>query len=115
LKTYYRWISECSMPVNRIRQFETLCGASFVSDYLALAGGKMVIDMPTGKRADERDLAELQALTARAIALLIDFYAGHAALGETSEALNGVLTGWSFHRANVVKLAEPELDFNQGE
>jgi hypothetical protein len=34
LKTYYRWLAESSMPLNRLRQFEAFTGASYISDYL---------------------------------------------------------------------------------
>lgn len=112
LSTYYRWISECEMPVNRIRQFETLSGVTFVSDWLALAdGSRMVVAMPTGRGASAEDVAELQRVTADATALLVNCYARRADLETTREAMDLVLVGWAFHRANVMKLAAPELDF----
>lgn len=113
LPTYYRWISEGAMPASKIRQFEHLCGCHFVSDYLALAAGRMVVEMPVGKRATESDIAALQSGTAQAIHLVIEFYAGRAALDETTSAMDDALRGLSFHRANVTKLAEPELDFGE--
>ncbi|WP_374348543.1 hypothetical protein [Chitinimonas sp.] len=110
-QTYSRWTAEASMPVNRIPQFEQLCGCRFVSDYLALAAGRMVVDLPLGKKADAVEVAELQARAAETMALLIRFYQGRAALDETLMALDEVLRGLGYHRANVVKVAEPELDF----
>ncbi|WP_349591078.1 DNA adenine methylase [Vogesella oryzagri] len=32
-KTLYRWLAETSMPLNRIRQFESFCGIDLVSEY----------------------------------------------------------------------------------
>ena len=110
LPTYYRWISEGAMPASKIRQFEHLCGCHFVSDYLALAAGRMVVEVPVGKRAAEIEIAELQSANAQAIKLLIDFYAGRSALDETLMALDDALRGLGFHRANVVKVTEPELN-----
>jgi hypothetical protein len=50
VKLLYRWMSDSSMPLNRIRQFETFCGASYISEYLCTAhGDKIVIDIPSGK------------------------------------------------------------------
>lgn len=39
IKTYYRWMAENSMPLNRIRQWEAFSKASFVSDYLCMSHG----------------------------------------------------------------------------
>ena len=110
-QTYSRWVSEGVMPSNRILQFEDLCGVHFVSDYLTLASGRMPIELPTGRKADQVEISELQTQQANAMALLIRFYQGRAALDETIESLDEVLRGFTFHRANVVKTGEPELDF----
>lgn len=32
VKTLYRWLAENAMPLNRVRQFETFCGKSFISE-----------------------------------------------------------------------------------
>ena len=75
VKLLYRWMSDSSMPLNRIRQFETFCGASYISEYLCTAhGDKIVIDIPSGKKSNVTDLAEVQANFAEAIALLARFY-----------------------------------------
>ena len=51
IKTYYRWMAENSMPLNRIRQWEAFSKASFVSDYLCMShGNRVVITIPTGKK-----------------------------------------------------------------
>ncbi|WP_410499671.1 hypothetical protein [Chitinibacter sp. S2-10] len=114
-QTYSRWVSEGVMPANRILQFEHLTGANFVSNYLTLAAGRMPIELPIGRKADQVETLDLQAQQADAIALLIKFYQGKAALDETLEAIDLVLRGFSYHRANVVKVAEPELDLFAGE
>lgn len=110
LKTLYRWLADTSMPLNRIRQFEEFCGASFISDYLCLAqGDKVVVAIPSGKKADVTDLAELQANFAEAIALLARFYQRGEALDATVAALSTTLTQLAYQRSNVQKAAEPEL------
>ena len=111
VKTLYRWLADTSMPLNKIRQFETFCGASFISDYLCLAhGDKVVVSIPAGKKAGVEDLAEVQGNFAQAIALLSRFYQNGDDLEQTVSALTITLTQLAYQRSNVMKAATPELE-----
>ena len=115
IKTYYRWMAESSMPLNRIRQFETFCKASYISEYLCTAqGGRVVITIPTGKKAKASDLGEMQANFGKVVMLLEQFYRDKADLPETMDALNEVLSQVAYHRENVAKTATPELELFGG-
>jgi hypothetical protein len=110
LKTLYRWLAETSMPLNKIRQFETFCGCSFISDYLCVAhGNKVVISIPAGKKAGVEDIAEIQGNFAEAIALLSRFYQNGDALEATVSAITNTLTQLAYQRSNVMKASTPEL------
>ncbi len=111
VKTLYRWLADTSMPLNKIRQFETFCGASFISEYLCLAhGDKVVVSIPAGKKAGVEDLAEVQGNFAQAITLLSRFYQNGEALEDTVSALTTTLTQLAYQRSNVLKAATPELN-----
>lgn len=116
VKTYYRWMADSSMPLNRVRQYETFCKASFISEYLCTAhGNKVVITIPTGKKAKASDLGDMQANFGLVVMLLEQFYRDKVGLPETMAALNDVLSQVAYHRENVMKLAEPELElFGEG-
>ena len=43
LKTYYRWLLENTLPLNRIAQFEALTGSRFISEYLSVLHGNRVV------------------------------------------------------------------------
>lgn len=110
VKTLYRWLAETSMPLNKIRQFETFCGVAYISEYLCLAhGDKIVISIPAGKKAGITDLAEVQSCFAQAILLLARFYQNGEALEDTVSALTTSLTQLAYQRSNVMKAASPEL------
>jgi hypothetical protein len=110
-KTLYRWLAETSMPLNRIRQFETFCGISLVSEYLCKAhGDKVVVAIPVGKKAGVAELAEVQCRFAEAMALLARFYQNGDAVNETVAALTETLTQLAYQRSNVLKTGEPELE-----
>lgn len=109
-KTLYRWLAETSMPLNRVRQFETFCGICLISDYLCTAhGDKVVVSIPTGKKADIADLIEIQGNFSEALTLLTRFYQHGVDVENTVSALTKTLTQIAFQRANVLKVCEPEL------
>jgi hypothetical protein len=71
LKTYYRWLLENTLPLNRIAQFEALTGSRFISEYLSvLHGDRVVIEIPRGRKGKTADMAQVQSQTAAALALL---------------------------------------------
>lgn len=110
VKTLYRWLAENAMPLNRVRQFEAFCGKSFISEYLCLAhGDKLVVAIPSGKKASVGDIAQVQANAAEAVALLSRFYTDGGDAEATLAAITRTLTEFAFHRQNVQKSAEPEL------
>lgn len=111
VKLLYRWMSDSSMPLNRIRQFETFCGASYISEYLCTAhGNKIVIDIPAGKAATVTDLVEVQACFSEAMALLSRFYQSGDAIEQTLAALTTTLGQLAYQRSNVLKVSQPELE-----
>lgn len=111
VKTYYRWLAESSMPLNRVRQFEAFCRASFVSEYLCMAhGNRVVIAIPSGRKASPSDLADMQATVTAAIAKLMRFCQDRTGAAETVAELTVALSQMAYHRENVLKVAEPELD-----
>jgi hypothetical protein len=111
VKTYYRWAAESSMPLNRVRQFEAFSQASFISEYLCTAhGGRVVITIPTGKKAKASDLGEMQANFGKVVMLLEQFYNDKSGLQDTIAVLSQVLSQVAYHRENVIKNSNPELE-----
>lgn len=57
LKTYYRWLLDNTLPLNRIAQFEALTGSRFISEYLSvLHGDRVVIEIPRGRKGKAADV-----------------------------------------------------------
>ena len=111
VKTLYRWLADTSMPINRVRQFETFCGICFVSEYLCLAhGDKVVVAIPAGKKASVLELSTLQGVFAQAMTFLVQFYQDGSGTDETVTALTETLTQVAYQRSNVLKSSTPELD-----
>jgi hypothetical protein len=91
-------------------QFSQFCGSANVIEYLAIACGKLVVSIPTGKKAKASDLGEMQANFGKAVMLLEQFYQGQSDLPETLGVLNEVLSQVAYHRENVIKTGQPELE-----
>lgn len=109
----YKWISEGRMPAVLIPAFEHVCGINLVSRWLASTGGKLLVDMPTGRTCDAQEMHELQAVLNTAAGALIAFYQGHADADATLAAIQTGLTGLAWHRANVQQHAHPQLELGE--
>lgn len=107
----YKWIAEARMPVNMILPYERICGIDYVTRWLAASGGKLLIDLPTGRDATAQDMQALQGLLNTAVGKLLEFYAGKSAATDTLGAIQQAMEGLAWHRGNVERHAAPELDF----
>lgn len=108
----YKWVAEGNMPAILIRGFEHACGANFVTRYLAHAGHQLLIDIPRGRHIDAADLNTLQAITNNAVGALIAFAASKAEADETLAVITAAMEGLAWHRANVEKHQQPELELD---
>lgn len=116
LKTYYRWLLDNSMPLNRVAQFEALSGCRHVSEYLCVMhGDRVVIDIPRGRKGKTADIAKVQSQTAEAIALLAKWHEDGSGVEETIASLTQVLSLLAYHRENVKKAETPELMFDEAD
>lgn len=105
----YKWMAEGRMPALLIRPFEHACGASYVSRYIAHSARLLTIAIPSGAKADAREINSLQASLTKAVAALIEFHAGEIDQTECISTLTGAMENLAWHRANVEKTECPEL------
>lgn len=107
--TLYKWMENGRMPSILIRPFEHACGCSYMTQYIATSAHKLLVDIPSGKRAEDMELLNLQTGFNEAVNLLAQFYQGDAQAERTIGALTRVLAEIAGHRANVSKAITPEL------
>ena len=79
----YKWLENGRLPAILIRSFEHACGCAFMTQYIATSSHKMLVDIPTGKRALDTDILDLQVGFSDAVSLLARFYQGNADTDET--------------------------------
>ncbi|MCA8013583.1 hypothetical protein [Burkholderia cenocepacia] len=113
--TLYKWFQSGRMPISLIRPFEDACGADFVTRWVAASAGRLIIDIPTGRDATAEDMQILQRTLNAAVGQLLDFYAGSANADETIATIQQAMEGLAWHRGNVERHVQPELDLGASE
>jgi len=107
----YKWMESGRMPAILIRPFEQACGIDFLTRYIGHSGHKLLIDIPTGKRASGDDINALQASFAEAVGLLLRYYSGDVDESETVGALYTVMEQLAWHQGAIARHQQPEFDF----
>lgn len=109
----YKWAAEGRMPAVSIPAFEHVCGINLVSRWLAATGGKLLIDLPTGRHVAAPDVQQLQAVLHDATGALLAFYAGTTDAAATLAAIQAGLEQLAWHRGNVLQHAHPQLELGE--
>ena len=107
--TLYKYMDSGRMPAVLIPAFENACGAHFVTQYLATSANRMLVEIPTGRRASHKELNEVSAYTNQVMGMLIDFYEGRSDQEEVEGALTTLIEDLAHQRGNVAKHQQPEL------
>lgn len=108
--TLYKWIAEGDMPVHMIRPFEHVCGIDLVTEYLAHSANKLVLPMPSGRRAEHREINELSLFMNETVQLLYLHREGGKSAEDTIGALTQLMESLAYQRGNVEKEQQPELE-----
>lgn len=109
----YKWLATGRMPAILIPAFELACGCHYVSEWLAASADRLVVDMPTGRKAEGSELLDMNSSCAAALQLLTTFYAAPQSADPeaTLAALRLHLEQVAYHHHNVAAYATPELEF----
>ena len=111
--TLYKYFQNGRMPLALLRPFERACGVDYITRWIAASAGKLLIDIPTGRKADAVEMQILQELLNTAVGQLLQFYGGKAEAPDTLTAIQQAMEGLAWHRGNVEKHAQPEFDFQE--
>lgn len=113
--TLYKWLQNGRMPAVQIPAYEAACGVDFVTRWLATRGGKLLIDVPTGRKLKVNDVATLQANLHSTVSALMTFYAGNADVEETLAAISHSMESLAWHKGNVEQHDQPQLELGNDE
>ena len=107
----YKWMSTGRLPSVLIRAFENYCGIDYISQYLALSGHKLLIDIPSGRKASNKELNEFALASNETTGLLMKFYVGESTADETLAAMTSLMSSLAWHQKNIEKNDQPEFNF----
>lgn len=107
----YKYLQSGRLPANLIRPFEAACGIDYVTRWIAVSAGKILVEVPSGRNIQGTDVVALHNGFGTALQLLTDFYAKKADAEQTLAALTAHLEDVAWHRANILQHAQPEFDF----
>ena len=114
IDSIYKWLATGRMPVNLIPVYELACGCHFVTDFLSAGANRLVIPIPTGRKALAHELPQINVDCAAAVQQLTAFYAAPANCDTEAllDCLRAHLEQVAFHHRNVGRYEAPELDFD---
>lgn len=110
----YKWLGDSAMPVNRVIAFEQACGINFVTQYLAHSQGYLLVPAPTGRKAQHRDLSELQLFMTEVMALIIKANDGQTSADSAIDSIKTLMEDLAFHQKNVAKQDLPQNELHLG-
>ena len=112
--TLYKWIANVRMPVDAIIAYEQACDINFVTQYLAHSQGMLLVPNPTGRKAANKELVDLQLFMTEVSALLIRCHQGDSNSQETIDAIKVLMQDLAFHQKKVEKQEQPQTELCLG-
>jgi len=109
----YKWLENGRLPSILIRPFEAACRINFITQYLAHSDHRLLIDVPSGRKATAKDINSLQIAFSSSVSLLLKFYEGKTEAEETLAKLNQLMESIAWHQGNVERHSQPEFDFRE--
>ncbi|GBL46238.1 phage protein [Sulfuriferula multivorans] len=110
--TVYGWLRDGAMPLRKVAAYENVCRCDYITRWMAHSAGKMLIDIPNGRLTDATDVHALQGLLNGAVGALIAFAQGQSEANQVMGEVTHAMEGLAWHRANVAKAQQPELELN---
>jgi len=106
----YKWLQNGRFPTNLLIPYERVCGINLVSRWLAANGGRLLVEIPTGRQATAEDIQELQSRLHEVTGLLMRFYQGSRNAEETLAGVQCAMEQLAWHRGNVQQHQQPQFD-----
>jgi hypothetical protein len=107
----YKDLADLKLQLPQVKVFEHACGIDLLTRYYAASANRISIEIPLGRTAGADSIQALQAALTDAAGALLNFYAGQMQAEEALSAVNDAMQELAWHRVNVGKHAQPELEF----
>jgi hypothetical protein len=111
----YKRMEDGSMHVADLAAWFHDTGGRALINLLAAQAGGVFIEVPIGRKCDAQDVQALQEALTHAVGALLEFHAGRMCSGDCQASLSCGIAGLAWHRENVRKSDQPELDLGAGD
>ncbi len=108
--TLYKWIPEAAMPIKKVTPFENVCGIDLVTQFQAHSNNKLLVPIPTGRRAEHKELNDLVHFQSKTAQLLYDHSDGKRSSEEVIGAITQLMEDLAWQKGNAEKDIQPELE-----
>ena len=108
----YKWVANGTMPVKAVIAFEESCGINFVTQYLAHSQGYLLVPAPTGRKAQHKDLNQLQLYMAQVAAKIIEANEGTCTAQDAIDHIKVLMQDLAFQQKNVAVTECPQETFD---
>ena len=108
----YKWMENGRIPGILIRPFENACGIDYITRYLAHSENKLLVVIPTGKKATNKEISELGSAISETNRLLNCYHTGESEAEETISAIVSIMEDLAYHKGNIEKDNQPELELH---
>lgn len=105
----YKWMENGRMPAILVHPFEVACGIDLPTRYQAHSSNKLLVPIPSGRKATSKQIHELQSSFATAVNLLVSFYENNDGFEDTQAALTALMEDVAWHHKNIEKNNQPDL------
>lgn len=113
--TVYGWLRDGSIPGKKIHAYQHACGCDFITRWLAHSSGLLLIPMPHGRPVEVDDVHRLQTTLNTAVSALLGFAGGSMDADQVAGEINTALEALAWHRENVNRSHQPELELDNHE
>ncbi len=113
--TVYGWLRDGSIPGRKIKTFQHACGCDFITRWLAHSSGMLLIPVPQGRASGVDDVHRLQEALNGAVRALLGFATGDMDSDQVGGEINSAMEALAWHRENVARSHQPDLDFPRHE
>lgn len=109
---FYKWAGDGKMPIKHIIAYEQICGINLITQYLAHSQGHLLVPVPTGRKAEHKDLIDLQGFMIEVSGLLMRNTQGNDNAQETIGAIKKLMQDLAFHQGIVAKAEQPQHELS---
>lgn len=107
----YQMLDSGDMPISRLLNFQRICRCNYVTRYLAHRDNFMLVKIPTGGKVSDELMLTINKSFHEALNELTEFYTHGQNPDIAIAALTKHMTNIAWHKGNVEKQMQPDLNF----